>query len=167
MTQEQSTENKLKYFLQKGLKNVTNDLFRIDEKRTYKVDINDMIKVLNRRVNIPQFVTADSEGRQLKNPNSIVIKYAQKFSGENNKIDYKDMVEDLMNFDYIKAQYDEGSQPNSSGSMRSGMTDAQDYKEPRSIFDDDYIVLDQKKVPQNMIEQIETRMIKVNRRLKK
>jgi len=57
--------------------------------------------------------------------------------------------------------------PASSGSMRSGMTDAQDYREPRSIFDDDYIVLDQKKVPQNMIEQIETRMVKVNRRLKK
>jgi hypothetical protein len=51
--------------------------------------------------------------------------------------------------------------------MRSGMTDAQDYREPRTIFDDDYIVLDQKKVPQNMIEQIENRMIKVNRRLKK
>jgi hypothetical protein len=149
------------------LKNVTNDLLRIDEKRTYTVDLNDMLKVLNRRVQIPQFVTADSEGRQLKNPNSIVIKYAQKFSGENGKIDYKGMVDDLMNFDYIKEQYDDrGSQPNSSASMRSGMTDAQNYKEPKSIFDDDYIVLDQKKVPQNMIEQIENRMIKVNRRLK-
>ena len=54
-----------------------------------------------------------------------------------------------MSFDYIKSQYDDvGSQfPNSSASMRSGMTDAQDYREPRSIFDDDYIVLDQKKVP--------------------
>jgi hypothetical protein len=51
--------------------------------------------------------------------------------------------------------------------MRSGMTDAQDYREPRTIFDDDYIVLDSKKVPQNTIEQIENRMIKVNRRLKK
>lgn len=73
-----------------------------------------------------------------------------------------------MTFDYIKAQQDEmGSMPPSHGSMRSGMTDAQDYREPRSIFDDDYIILDQKKVPQNMIEQIETRMVKVNRRLKK
>ena len=58
-----------------------------------------------------------------------------------------------MNFDYIKTQYnDGGSQPNSSASMKSGMSDAQEYREPRSIFDDDYIVLDQKKVPQNMIE---------------
>jgi len=54
-----------------------------------------------------------------------------------------------MSFDYIKSQYDDGGSqfPNSSASMRSGMTDAQDYREPRSIFDDDYIVLDQKKVP--------------------
>jgi hypothetical protein len=75
-TQEQSTEDNLKFFLQKGLKNVTNDLLRLDDKRTYTVDLNDMLKVLNRRVQIPQFVTADSEGRQLKNPNSILIKYA-------------------------------------------------------------------------------------------
>ena len=47
------------------------------------------------------------------------------------------------------------------------MTDAQDFKAPKSIFDDDYIVLDQKKVPQNTIEQIELMMIKVNRRIKK
>lgn len=153
--------------MQKSLKNVTNDLFRIDDKRTYTADLNDVLKVVNKRVQIPQFVTADSEGRQIQDPNQVVIKYAQKFQQENGKVDYKSLVEDLMNFDYIKSQYDEGSVPASSGSMRSGMTDAQDYKEPRSIFDDDYIVLDQKKVPQNMIEQIETRMVKVNRRLKK
>ena len=57
--------------------------------------------------------------------------------------------------------------PQTSNSIRSGMTDAQDFKAPKSIFDDDYIVLDQKKVPQNTIEQIELRMIKVNRRIKK
>ena len=38
---------------------------------------------------------------------------------------------------------------------------------PKTIFDDDYIVLDQKKVPQNMIEKIEKRTIRVNRRLKR
>jgi hypothetical protein len=70
-----------------------------------------------------------------------------------------------MSFDFIKTQG--GSQPNSSASMRSDLTDVQNYRAPRSIFDDDYIVLDQKKVPQNVIEQIENRMIKINRRLKK
>ena len=41
-----------------------------------------------------------------------------------------------------------GSQvPRSGASARSGLTDAVDYHEPKSIFDDDYVVLDQKKVP--------------------
>ena len=65
--------------MQKSLKNVTNDLFRIDDKRTYTADLNDVLKVVNKRVQIPQFVTADSEGRQIQDPNQVVIKYAQKF----------------------------------------------------------------------------------------
>ena len=78
------------------------------------------------------------------------------------------MVEDLNQFDYIQSQYAEpGEAPRSYASQRSGISDAIDYREPRSIFEDDYVVLDQKKVPQNMIEHIEKRTIKVNRRLKK
>lgn len=128
-----------------------------------------MLKVVNKRVQIPKFVTTDSEGREMENPNQLIVQYAQKFQGENGKIDYKGMIDDLMNFDYIKSQYEEGGYQvaQSHHSQRSGMTDAIDYREPKSIFDEDYIVLDQKKVPQNMIEQIENRMVKVNRRLKK
>ncbi len=33
-------------------------------------------------------------------------------------------------------------------------TDAVAWNEPKAIFQDDYVVLDQKKVPQNTIEQI-------------
>lgn len=51
--------------------------------------------------------------------------------------------------------------------MRSGLSDAVDYYEPKSIFNDDYVVLDQTKVPQNTIESIESKLIKVNRKLKK
>jgi hypothetical protein len=47
------------------------------------------------------------------------------------------------------------------------MTDAIAWNEPKTIFDDDYVVLDQKKVPQNTIEQIEKKMIKINRKLRK
>lgn len=53
LTAEQSVENKLKYFIQKSLKNVTNDLLRIDDKRSYTVDLNDILKVVNKRVQIP------------------------------------------------------------------------------------------------------------------
>lgn len=58
------------------------------------------------------------------------------------------MVEDLNQFDYIQSQYAEpGEAPRSYASQRSGISDAIDYREPRSIFEDDYVVLDQKKVP--------------------
>ena len=42
-----------------------------------------------------------------------------------------------------------------------------DFLEPPGIYDDDYTVLDQKKVPQNVIESIESRLIKMNRKLKR
>ena len=65
----------------------------------------------------------------------------------------------------MEAQY--GQVPPSNASMRSGVTDAIDFQPPRSIFEDDYVVLDQNKVPQNVIENIENRTVKINRKLKK
>lgn len=63
------------------------------------------------------------------------------------------MMDDLLNFDYIKSQYDGGSDiPRSHATQRSAISDVQDIKDPKNLFEDDYIVLDQKKVPQNMIE---------------
>ena len=44
------TENKLKYFLQKGLKNMTVDLFRQDEDRNYEIDVQNLLKIINKRV---------------------------------------------------------------------------------------------------------------------
>jgi len=47
------------------------------------------------------------------------------------------MVEDIQNYDQ-----NIDSKMRSAGTARSGLTDAVDYKEPKTIFDDDYIVLD-------------------------
>ena len=46
-------------------------------------------------------------------------------------------------------------------------TEMSDVKQPATIYEDEYIVLDQKKVPQNVIEGIENKMIRMNRRIKK
>jgi|TARA_B110001450_G_scaffold241423_1_gene250914 hypothetical protein len=43
-------ENKLKYFLQKGLKNMTIDLFRQDEDRNYEIDVQGLLRIINKRV---------------------------------------------------------------------------------------------------------------------
>ena len=87
------------------------------------------------------------------------------FKGESGKINYENLIKDIGEFDYMEAQY--GQVPPSNASMRSGVTDAIDFQPPRSIFEDDYVVLDQNKVPQNVIENIENRTVKINRKLKK
>ena len=38
---------------------------------------------------------------------------------------------------------------------------------PKTIYEDDYVVLDQKQVPQNIIESIEQKTIRMNRRIRK
>lgn len=58
--------------------------------------------------------------------------------------------------------------PASNASMRSlPQTEMSDFQPPKNIYDDEYIVLDQKKVPQNVIEGIENKMIRMNRRIKR
>lgn len=72
------------------------------------------------------------------------MEYVSRFRVENsNKINYKDLIEDVQNFDYMIEQ----SQPRSAATQKSGLTDAIAHNEPKGIFDDDYIVLDQRKVP--------------------
>ena len=50
LAEKNPTENKLKYFLQKGLKNMTVDLFRQDEDRNYEIDVQNLLKIINKRV---------------------------------------------------------------------------------------------------------------------
>lgn len=46
--------------------------------------------------------------------------------------------------------------PPSNASTRSyQMTEMSEFPLPKTIYDDDYVVLDQKQVPQNIIESIE------------
>ena len=46
-------ENQLKFYIQKSIRNVCNDLLRDDEEKTFLVDKESLIKVLDRRVLIP------------------------------------------------------------------------------------------------------------------
>ena len=53
--------------------------------------------------------------------------------------------------------------------MRSAFapTEYSDIPEPKNLHEDDYIVLDNKKVPQNVAELIEKRLVVMNRTLKR
>ena len=104
-----------------------------------------------------------------KDGNEVLNNYLNNFvDADTHKLDYRKLIDDVMEFDYRVQQFnDDEFAPKSHGSFRSGLEDALDAREQRNIYNDDYVVLDQKKVPQNMIEHIETRTVKINRRLKK
>lgn len=149
-------QNQWRFYMQKSMKNLVNDLLRNDEERSWVIDREYLLKVINRRAQVPE---------QLKlNNKDKLYEYIDRFTNEGDakKVNYREMLEDVQTYDiYADASI------KSAATMRSGLTDAVGYVEPKSIFDDDYIVLDSKKVPQSTIEQIEAKMIKINRKLKK
>lgn len=80
-----------------------------------------------------------------------------------NKVNYKSLIEDVQTFDFMA----DAEQPRSTATVKSGLTDVVAMPETKTVYDEEYIVLDSKKVPQSTIEQIEKKMIKINRKLKK
>jgi hypothetical protein len=137
-------------------------LLRNDFDKTYKVLYNELLQLIEKKVKAPHSVSQESE--YLK---EYVKRFFDKTCG---KIDYRDMILDLYAFDYHKAMKSEGSAvPPSHGSTRSEESSQHPapYSEPKSMHEDDFIVLDSKKVPQNVIEKIEKRTIRMNRKLKR
>jgi len=147
-------EAQWKFYMQKSLKNLCNDLLRGDEDKSYLVGHEDLMKIINRRTQMPESLKYGDKSK--------LVEYVDRFQ-EGDKINYRNLMEDVQMYDYMA----DTSQVKSAGTVRSGLTDAIAKPEPKSIFDEDYIVLDQKKVPQNVIESIENKMIKVNRKIKR
>jgi hypothetical protein len=70
--------------------------------------------------------------------------YVQKFMEDGSKVvNYYDLIEDIQNYDFMADQ----SQPPTAHSVKSGLTDVVAKNEPKTVWDMDYVVLDQKKVP--------------------
>lgn len=96
-----------------------------------------MFRIIDNRTLIPQ---------DLQHRKEELHQYVNHFKDEKTgKINYEGFIQDLSQFDFMSAQH--GEKPATGASMKSGVTDAIDYQAPRSIFDDDYVVLDQNKVP--------------------
>lgn len=160
-TSQNETQNQWKFYLQKCIKNVSNDLSRSQEFKNDQIDSKYLLKVIGNQSQIP-------EGLKYNNNDDLVAYVNQYLVEGTNRVDYGKLVVDLNNFDYVASirAADGLAVPKSNSSVRSGLTDAVGWQEPKSIFDDEYVVLDLKKVPQNTIEQIERKMIKVNRKIK-
>ena len=159
-TEEEKQQKEWKFYMQKCVKTLTNDLCRNQEFQNNKVDKKLLLKVIKCNAQI-------SEDLKAVGQNSLNAYLDQFYDEECNKLDYGKMIQNLTEFDYVQSLRDDDNIPRSNYSQRTGLTDAVSWNEPKTIFDDDYIVLDQKKVPQNMIEQIEAKTIKINRKLVK
>lgn len=120
-------------------------------------DPNVFMKVMNRRVNAPHL---------LKDKTEMLYDYVLSFQDENSgKICYREMANDLNTFNFDQ-ETNEGILPRSSRSISSGAYSIAGVLPKTNIFNSDYTVVDAKKVPQNQVDLIEKRLVKVNRFIK-
>lgn len=75
------------------------------------------------------------------------------------------MANDLNTFNFDK-ETNEGILPRSSGSISDGAYSIAGVQPKQNIFNSDYTVVDSKRAPQNQVDLIEKRLVKVNRFLK-
>ncbi len=126
------------------------DLLDLDPEKEYQVDHKDLMRVFERRLKIPTYLK--EQGEALEN---MVEDYRD---GDTGKIKYKDLVETIKHFSYEKAEAPEHLEaPKSQHSMSSLHSDTrgmQGMKGSKTIFNDDYVVLDAQKVPPNTLEAI-------------
>lgn len=121
--------------MQKCVKTLTNDLCRNQEFQNSKVDKKLLLKVINNNAQI-------SEDLKAEGMNSLDSYLDQFYDSECNKLDYGKMIQNLTEFDYVQSLRDDDNIPRSNYSQKTGLTDAVSWNEPKTIFDDDYIVLD-------------------------
>ena len=55
-SQEMRNISQWKFFIQKNLNNISLDLLNIDKDRTFKVDPKEFVKVIDRRVKVPEYL---------------------------------------------------------------------------------------------------------------
>lgn len=130
------------------MNNIANDLLTVDKDRTYEVDVKDFMKVLERRAKIPEYLK--------QNNGDLLYEIVGGYTHEE-RVDYRGFIDELKTFNYEQAM--------------SGVVPEKPplHEEPRrrTIFEDDYVVLDSQKIPPNVLDQIESRMAKVGRYLKR
>lgn len=154
--------NQWKFFLQKNLNNIAMDLLTVDSDRKYYVEYKDLMKVLDRRAKIPEYLKNES-GDLL---HELLGNYANP---DNGRVDYRLLVEDIREFNYEAANQKGGSSSNLQESKVAAFsrTPGNETRKRKTIFEDDYIVLDSQKVPPNVLDNIDKRLHKVTRHLKR
>jgi hypothetical protein len=133
----------------------------VDSDRNYAVDVKEFMRVIDRRAKIPQYLK-ESENT------SLLHEYIGGFMDDQGKIDYRSLVDELRYFNYDDAtnkKIDTNDHLEST-KVSFAKTPTETHKR-KTIFEDDYIVLDSQKVPTNVLDNIESRLQRVTRYLKR
>jgi hypothetical protein len=85
--------NQWRFFLQKNLNNIAMDLLTVDSDRKYYVEYKDLMKVIDRRGKIPEYLKYES-GDLL---HEVLGAYTDHSNGH---VDYRSLIEDIRDFNY-------------------------------------------------------------------
>ena len=145
--------------MQSHLGDIMRDLTAMDDKKSMQVDPREFMRVLETRLR-------STEPQKMYKEQ--LIDYVLGFTDqETGNIKYCDMADDLRRFDYDQ-ETNKGfvRATRSQASVSSGQRSIKGIIEPRDVFHhEDYEVLNQQKVPQNVMEKIEKANLKVRRHL--
>ena len=117
------------------------------------------MKVIDRRAKIPEYLK--NENKELLH--EFIAEYIDQISS---KVDYRGLIDELRNFNYEEANQ-KGSSLGAYDKEAAATLRKEKESNKKTIFEDEYIVLDSQKVPPNVLDQIENRMVKVGRLLRR
>ena len=86
---------------------------------------------------------------------------------ETGKVDYRGLVDELRSFNYEEAVNNKNPIEYAESTKNNFSKTPGETRKRKTIFEDDYIVLDSQKVPNNVLESIEQRLSRVTRYLKR
>lgn len=139
--------NQWKFFLQKNLNNIAMDLLTVDSDRKYYVEYKDLMKVIDRRAKIPEYLKQEN-GELL---HEFLGNYIDHSNGH---VDYRSLVDDIREFNYEQANKQKPGDLDETRVAAFSRTPNEPRKR-KTIFEDEYIVLDSQKVPTNVLDQID------------
>lgn len=121
--------------MQKNLNNIALDLLETDKDKTYQVNPNDLMKILEKRVKLPEYLKQEPQ-----HLTEFLNEFVDNSSGN---IKYKEMVESLRTFDY-DTETSTRTNHGAPASHRSSSfhSDMFGVTKPKTIYDDEYVVLD-------------------------
>jgi hypothetical protein len=116
-----------------------------------------MMKVIDKRIEVPH---------QLRDHRDMLFDYLGEFrDDQTGRVHYRALANDLQSFNFDK-ETNLGVLPKSALSISSGKYSIAGVEPKKNIFNSEYTVGDTTRIPQNKLEDVEKRVVKMNRVLR-